>query len=511
MLKLDHLFSPSAVLQRGKAITIWGTGDEGRTVRVSLQGQTAEAAVQAGKWAVRMPPLVASAAEQLTVSDGETQLAIDGVAIGEVWIAGGQSNMEFPMRNLVEFGRLKRTSIPAIKLYGVPRISYEGQLEDDDFSEYRIWRPCTPEHLWFYSAVPFYFAVSLYEHYKVPIGIINCNVGGTRASSWAERSLLERCGGKVWLDDYEASIKGLDLEKYTADFKASPMNQVRFDDHSPARDKMWRGYSDLGLLLRQPALKRRFGKMGIPVFGPLDRNRPTSLYGTMVKTIAPFGNRGVIWYQGESDDLHADVYDETMGAVVDSWRELWQEELPFLMVQLAPYEGFMNFLAMNYVLLREKQDQLAHSKPGVYITNVMDAGMRHDIHPKQKKPVGERLALLARGKVYGEAIVCEAPEVLSAEIQDDRVIIHLANCGQGLRKYGPDLDALAVVADGHVLDRCRLQAAGNQMMVVHPAVRSASSVSVSYGRRNYCVCNIKNSAGIPVKPFSMDARRSPAQ
>ena len=187
MLKLDVLFSDNAILQRQKEICIWGIGEKGRTVTVVIQNKSASTEVVNGKWCVKLDSLETSESEELIVDDGYAKLIIRNIAVGEVWIAGGQSNMEFPLRNLREFHKIKNTDIPLIRLYGAPRTSYEGQLQDDDFSEYRIWRKCTPDNLWFYSAAPFYFAIQLYEKYKVPIGILNCNYGGTRAIAWADR------------------------------------------------------------------------------------------------------------------------------------------------------------------------------------------------------------------------------------------------------------------------------------------------------------------------------------
>jgi sialate O-acetylesterase len=242
----------------------------------------------------------------------------------------------------------------------------------------------------------------------------------------------------------------------------------------------------------------------IPVFGPLDRNAPSALFKYMVKPIAPYGVSGVIWYQGESDTAHADVYDQTMAAVIDSWRGLWQEDLPFLMVQLAPYEGLPGFPpAINYGPLRAQQDKVTRDRPLVYVTNVMDAGMRQDIHPKQKKEVGERLALLARGKVYQEPIVCEAPQVSACEKRDSKIIISLDNCGDGLQRMKPDIGALEVVAAGEHLRGCRVSVLKNQLLIRAKTLRTAGDITVRYGMRNYCQCNIKNSAGIPVKPFTI--------
>jgi sialate O-acetylesterase len=503
MLSLDLLFSESAVLQRDKKVCIWGLGDEGTTVSVSIQGRAAKAAVKEGKWEAWLPPLDASSSEELKVGDGSAEIVVKNVAVGEVWIAGGQSNMEFPMRALREFTKLKRTSLPSVRLYGVPRVSYEGQLRDDDFSEYRTWRPCTPEHLWFYSAVPFYFAAKLYEKYGIPVGILNCNFGGSRACAWADRAVLEKTKARVWIDDYEAAVKGLDIGEYTTRFKANPLYKTKEQDHSPFRDRMWRGFNGIEAARMRKRMRKMFRDMPMPVMGPLDPNRPSALYEHMLKPIAPYGARGVIWYQGEGDDAHPDVYDEAMGAVIDSWRGLWKDDLPFLTVQLAPYSGLGAFPANEYPLLRAMQEKLSKTKDKVYITNVMDAGMPEDIHPKAKKPVGERLALLAMGKVYGEDIVCEAPEVSFYERKGNRIVITFINCGEGLKRRKRDIDSLDVTVGGTVLPNYSMRLDGNRMALESDAFLFSRNTVVRYGMRNYCECNIVNGAGIPIKPFEI--------
>ncbi len=503
MLSLDLLFSEFAVLQREKEIAVWGTGEDGKEVTVSIQGNSAVATVENGKWEAVLPPLKASESEKMTVSDGTDTVIVSNVAVGEVWIAGGQSNMEFPLRNLREYGSISDTNIPLIRLYGVPRISYEGQLEDDDFSEYRIWRKCTPENLWFYSAAPFYFAIKLFEKYRVPIGILNCNYGGTRAIAWAEKSIVEKTAAKIWIDEYEESIKDLDMDEYTKSFKANPMNKTANSDHSKMRDKMWKGYSRLELFLKQRSMKKFFEKMPLPKMGPLDPNSPSALYNNMLKTIVPYGVQGVIWYQGESDENHADIYDVAMETVVDSWRRLWNEDIPFLMVQLAPYEGWLGMMAKDYMVLRAKQEKLSKTKNNVYITNVMDSGMRSDIHPKKKKQVGERLALLAMGKVYGDDILCEAPEVSSYEKSGSKVTVKFINCGEGLERRKRDIESLDVTVDGNEIKGCKIRLDKECMVINKAEFENAKNITVKYGMKNYCECNIKNSADIPVKPFEI--------
>lgn len=510
MLSIHPLFSRYAVLQRQKPIPIWGNGTPGAEVCVRLQGKTYQTTVREdGSWCIVTGPLETSFAEELTISDSRDTLCLQDLAVGEVWLAGGQSNMEFPMRNLREYKKLKQTFQPEIRLFGVPKVSYEGHLQEDDFSNYGFWRPCTPDNLWFYSAIPFYFACSLFEKYHAPVGILNCSFGGTRASAWADSELLKTSAAKLWVEEYEKETEKLDMKVYEKQFKSIKMFKTKSEDFAYFNNKNWRGYNRFELLFWRPLSKLMMPKL--PVVGPLDRNRPGACYTHMLKALAPYGIRGVLWYQGEADDVHPQVYDAAMEAVIQSWRTLWKEELPFLMMELAPFEGYGIFKAQNFALLRKKQEKIAASIPGVYLTNIMDAGSAMDIHPKEKKTAAERMTLLALGKIYGEPLLCDAPEALTASRKGDRIEIRFANSGSGLTWGKAEKNALRLTADGTAVKPQLLVAEGDQILVAAPKLRQAEEITISYGKENYCKCLLKNSAGIPAKPFTFTIHGRKAQ
>ena len=501
MLSIHPLFSRYAVLQRQKPVPIWGKGMPGTNICVKLQGKIYQTMVREdGSWYFETEPLDASFSEEMTVSDGKETLRLRDLAVGEVWLAGGQSNMEFPMRNLREYKKLKQTVQPAIRLFGVPKVSYEGHLQEDDFSNYGFWRPCTPDNLWFYSAIPFYFSCSLLEKYHVPVGILNCSFGGTRASAWADPEFLKTSAAKLWVEEYERDTRNLNIEDYEKQFKSIKMFRTKSEDFAYFNNKNWRGYNRFEIIFWRPLSQLMMPKL--PVVGPLDRNRPGACYNYMLKTLAPYGIRGVLWYQGEADDTHPEVYDAAMVAVIQSWRTLWNEDLPFLMMELAPFEGYGMFKAQNYVLLREKQEKVAVSVPGVYLTNVMDAGSAMDIHPKDKKVAAERLMLLALGKIYGEQVLCDAPEALTAAREGERVEVRFAHSGTGMIWGAGEENTLRLTVDGTAVKPRHLQAEGDRISIAAPEFWRAEKITISYGRENYCKCLLKNSAGIPAKPFA---------
>jgi sialate O-acetylesterase len=161
----------------------------------------------------------------------------------------------------------------------------------------------------------------------------------------------------------------------------------------------------------------------------------------MLKKIAPFPLRGFLWYQGESDDVRASVYGTVLKRLIECWRNLWDEKLPFLLVALAPFGRWVSATGERFPLLRQQQETISKTVEAVWLASSSDAGMEWDVHPKHKKPIGTRLALLARGHIYGEDILCDPPEFLKAYRQADGIRLLFANA-DGLHIKGGKINAL---------------------------------------------------------------------
>ncbi len=500
MLTIDRLFSSYLVLQRDKLVKVWGTGD-GEEVTVSVQGKSASALILDEKWQVTLPPLSASQAETLIVKIGAEQLKVENVAVGEVWIAGGQSNMEFPLKFDAEARKVIPTAKnPDIRFFDCPRIKFEGQEKEEDFSQFGLWRPLNPTNAPFYSAVGFYFAKQIYDQLQVPVGIIGCNWGGTSASTWLDESYLAGDESlRVYLDEYEAGIQSLDMLNYIKTEKASRKYWGR---------RVVRQFMNAALKKTAgPVLYPLFtaivqsGKKKLLTIGPRSENRPGGLFHTMLQKIVGYSTKGVIWYQGESDDVRAELYGKLFSAMIRCWRDAWQDELPFLFVQLAPYERWLGFTAGDFVGLREQQELVSKTVPGTWMASIMDAGSKLDIHPKQKRPVGERLALLARGKVYGEEILCDAPEVMDVKWESDRLVISFFHAGDGLYLKGDRMESMEILEDGQPVSLFRVIVSNDTVVLQSESFRTAKSLQIRFAWRNFAEVNLYNSAALPAKPF----------
>ena len=183
MLKTAMIFGDNMVLQQKKTFKIWGTGIPGKSILGTLKGEKLELIEgfieKDGNWVLSFPPLDAERNLELTITDGQDILSFNNIAIGEVWVAGGQSNMEYYLQfDAEKDGVLEGKMNPDIRFFDYPKVSYEGQLEEHDYSKFGFWRICSRDELPYFSAVGYYFAENLNDILNTPIGIIGCNWAG---------------------------------------------------------------------------------------------------------------------------------------------------------------------------------------------------------------------------------------------------------------------------------------------------------------------------------------------
>lgn len=505
MLTLAKLFQNGMTLQRQKPIRIWGSSDRAQNLSVSLNGEPLLSGVPVdGAFSLTLPPQEAMTDAELTITGTVDSLTLRNVDIGEVWIAGGQSNMEFLLRYDAEGKeQIQSADDPHLRFYDVGEYTFPGEKEQthkDNSEAWDRWMPFQPDTAEYFSAVGLYFAKQLRKAYDVPVAIVGCNWGGTTASAWTAESYLEADPAlRVYLDEYRAATNGMDMDEYIQKHTEA-LKFLDSPELTQAMRKVMYGNVSVWEYIKAIPLLLKIGKTGMPI-GPRNQNSPGCLYRSMVSRIAGFSCRGVIWYQGESDDRKADIYDKLFAAVIRCWRDAWQEELPFLFVQLAPFGTWLGGNGEKFPILRQKQALVSKTVPGTYMASIMDAGDNKDIHPKQKRPVGERLALLARSKIYGEDILCEAPEFATMEQGDGGLTLRFSNAGAGLSIKGKTLNALELTVDGKPLKRFAVKAQGDTLLIRSPRIRKDSAVKIAFAWTGYCEVNLYNSADLSAKPF----------
>ena len=488
------------VLQRQKPILIWGIAMPNELVTVRMRQREASAiADENGSWKVELPALEASSAETLTVSTSKERIELTDIAIGEVWIAGGQSNMEFWLRYEKHWEQ-EQTDYPELRFFDVPKIAYDGQDQDFDYSQMAVWRKAIGEERGFFSAVGYYFQKKVSLELGVPVGIIGCNWGGTASCSWMSAESVAKAA-PVWIECAKDAFSGIDMADYWEKQARNPENAAgdlfRCDFNQFMLPVTPEPREINAFLAERPPADPDLAAL------PPPQSIPGTLYEHMVKTIAPFPIRGVLWYQGESDDSggRGCHYADMLAALVRDWRGLWQDELPFLIVQLPSWESWFGFVNEGFHVIRQCQQEAADADANIHLCSISDAGERLDIHPKDKRVAGERLALLALGHIYGRDILCDPPRFKSASRNGDQIVLTFSNTGTGLHIEGGKIAALELSGgDGPVAYSAYID--GNAIVVIlHEYV---GKVTINFARTPWYLVNLYNSAGLPAIPFSVE-------
>lgn len=503
-LWIPEIFSEGMVLQCRKPIPVWGRGPDGGQVTISIGGQQKTAAVESGCWKVQLEPLQPATGLVLTVCCGEQERTIPDVAVGEVWVAGGQSNMEFQLQYDAEKDdTISSADDEYLRFFDVPKISYEGQEKDFTFNGKGFWRPFDPENAGWFSAVGAYFGCQIRKTQKVPVGIIGCNWGGTSASAWlSEKYLYSVPALSPYLDQYRQTLSVLDMELYRKYFRKKLENERTPQAQKVLATLMADTVSNEQALAFFASMTEEQKAMASLPVGPMHPNRPCGLYHTMLQTIVPYAVRGVIWYQGESDEVLPRQYAALFSQVIACWRDAWQEQLPFLFVQLAPFAHWLTNTGRAFPELRRQQEIVSRTVPRAWMASIMDSGQKDDIHPKHKRPAGERLALLARGKVYGEKeLLCEPPQAQSVDWHGDKVCIRFLHAGKGLHCAGETLAGMELLLDGNSVP-FNTEIEGDTVTLYAP-LQDAESVEVRYAWADYVKANLYSSAGLCAIPFCL--------
>jgi sialate O-acetylesterase len=468
-VRLHGLFTDHMVLQRGVAVPIWGWAEEGERVTVEFAGQTVTSTAREGKWMVRLTALQPGGPAELRVS-GHNTLTLRNVLVGEVWIASGQSNMEWPLRSSDNAeAAIADSAHPLVRLYTVPKLKANTPTNN----VHAAWQECQPSTTPGFSAVAYFFARDLQQALKVPVGIIHTSWGGSPAEVWMSEQVLRAN------PDYQRDI----LDAYAGQAE-------RFQEA-------------LAQFRKAQAEAKREGK-------PLSRQaprapwKPAELYHGMIAPLLPFAIRGAIWYQGESNAGRAWQYRTLFVDMIQNWRRDWgQGDFTFLAVQLAPFREIKAEPGdSDWAELREAQWLATQRLPKVGLAVITDVGDPKDIHPKWKEPVGARLALAARGIAYGENLVYSGPIYKSMERRGNQVFLSFHHVGRGLEARGGELKGFAIAGEDRKFVWAGAEIQGAQVVVSSPEV--PNPVAVRYGWADCPVVNLWNKDGLPASPFRTD-------
>ena len=265
-VRVPALFSDNLVLQQGKRVPVWGWAEDGEKITVSFRGKKVSTTAHAGKWMVKLPSQKAGGPDTLTI-EGKNKIELKNVLVGEVWVASGQSNMEWPMARSFEPEReIANSAHPNLRLFTVPKLRADAPVDDVKAS----WKECNADAVRNFSAVAYYFGRDLQKARGVPVGLIHTSWGGSPAEVWISKDVLESN------PRYQSEI----LDPY-------PAAQKRFQEETVRWEKEAEELKKQG---KQPTRNR-----------PGQPWKPNELYNGMIAPLIPYAIAGAIWYQGESN------------------------------------------------------------------------------------------------------------------------------------------------------------------------------------------------------------------
>lgn len=550
-LRVAAVFSDHMVLQRETPVAVFGAAPADGRVVVDLmddQGvtvaQTMAVAQAYGEheteapWLAILPALPASGPYTLRVSHETNRLEFADVMIGEVWLAGGQSNMELELHTS-EHGaeEIAAANDPLLRFYNTPKA---GRI-DESAEAASGWEPALAPQVAGMSAIAYHFGARLRAQLgaDVAVGIIDCYIGGTSITSWMSRAtLIGSDAGRPYVERYEAAIAGKTEEQMRAEANEW---QTVFDQWNNSVAAMKEAHPDI----TQPQIDAEIGPCPWPPpVTPFSERRVSAPYEAMVRRVAPYTLRGFLWYQGEEDEAQCESYRELLGLLIEEWRTLWNlggyaeptvgyqadagaDALPFIVVQLPQWiDGQVAARGedpRHWPVIRAAQLDASETLNDVLLVCTMDCGEFDNIHPLDKTTVGTRIADMALRGVYGRADVeAESPRVVGVAPAADRALDVTFTNARGLHWRGTTPDTMRAAAgatgaravgesgfeiagaDGVYVDAGAqiLPGDGERVTVRVEAPQVDSPTAVRYAWKSWGPAPLFNGAELPALPYA---------
>ena len=478
-IQLPSVLSDHAVLQRETPIRVWGWATPGARLTVSFHAQTLTATTNdLGEWTAWLMPEHAGGPYSLTVDGGphEGKKELRDVLVGDVWIASGQSNMQMPLRGFPPTAFVKNAdkeiaaaNNPMLRLLLVGRKSSDVPLQDLKGQ----WSQCTPETASEFSAVAYLFGREIAKEENVPIGLIDATWGGTPIDSWLS---LDTLGNNP------ALLSAFSNRASFADQQATLSAQIIAENAAAA------------------SAKAAGRPVPIHPWHPEESSwLPAGLYNGMIAPLTNESIKGFLWYQGETDSAPARAlhYSTLFPALIEDWRaQFRQGNLPFLFVQISSFRS----PGEDWGMVRDAQRRT------LFVANTamavsLDVGNPDNVHPADKQTVATRLALAARGLVYGESVAYASPLFREATTEPGAIRVWFDNAS-GLRSEKESIEDFEVAGPDHHFVPASATIQGETIVVSAPGLPDPRYVR--YGWSNVVQTWFYNSAGLPGSTFTSE-------
>lgn len=496
MLKVAPIFKEHMVLQREKTIRVWGTTDRTEPVELLFEEESYMTIPEQGVWSIGIPPMKAGGPYVMRISCAQEEILLNDVLVGEVWLAGGQSNMELELKDSDDgLTQAQKADDPSIRFFNVPKLSYES-ADFETIWEQADWKLAQGLECGCMSAVAFYFAVKLQKELRVPIGIIDCYWGGTSALCWLseervrKQPRLHACYKEYYdgiADQTEEMYDAL-MQAYEAEYSAWNGRVEQLRREKP--DISWEEINERAGLCPwpQPAGKK----------SPF---RPCGLHATMIQRVAPYTIRGFLYYQGEEDWSRSDFYCLLNTQVIRQWRHDFEDEtLDFYITQLPMYIAKGEEDDKNWCILRQQQEQTVLENDRTGMAVLIDCGEFDNIHPTDKKTPGERLALQALGKTYEAVEAYDNMYIDHLQKDGNRLLLTFRNTyGTIVLKPKDQLWGFEISEDGIQFYEAQGFVKGDTISLWSWQV--CNPFQVRYAWTNFGKANVYNHAQLPLAPF----------
>lgn len=502
---LPSIFGDRMVLQRDKPVKVWGWAQAGERVTVGFGDQSVAAQADAeGKWIATLPPMAASfEGRELTVAGRHNQIKLSDVLVGEVWVCGGQSNMEWTMRSTRDADiEIDSADYDAIRFISFPNIASPKPLADMPATDVTAWQKAVTGEVENCTGVGFYFAKRLHRRLKVPVGIIDNAWGGTTANHWCAMPTLEKIPemkaeiaafnaiAKAWVDGGgEAGAK----KRYEADlaaWEAEHGNSRRTSGRPNARN-----YTD-----------------------PRTGRQPAGMFNALVAPLSNYAIRGVLFYQGENNSFGESwkPFYATFPGLIADWRTNFGEpDLPFGIIQIA---GWSTRRSMTYDqnhhtnVIREIQHKVWQQTPNTGLIVTYDTNSSGNIHPGRKQPVGERSARWALAEVYNvkqprsnTPIEWRGPVYEGYKIAGDKIVVTFGKeTARGLRLNKDLVAGFYIAGKDKVFHHAQASVNATDASVTVWAEAVSEPAAVRYAISNLPMGTLMNGRELPAYPFRTD-------
>ena len=482
-VQLPEVISNNMVLQKGIPLPIWGWASGGEEVTVTLGEATVTTTAGGdGKWKVTLPAIKTAGGPHEMVVKGKNEIKISNILVGEVWAGSGQSNMQWSVNaSLNAPAEIANANFPKIRLFMVPLVP-SGTPSEHVAAQ---WVECSPATVGGSSAVLYFFGREIHQKLDMPVGLITTAWGGTRIQPWIPpqgySDIPELDGEKKemlgMLNGYADA-----LGKYSESLKAYSEAYAEVKPGEPV-----------------PAVPST-----VPVH-PLNNNyQHTGLYNGMIHPLVPFGIRGFLWYQGESNNGQGMHYFQMKKGLIEGWRAVWNQEgnrdFPFLFAQLAPYNYGGDPTRLAGIWEAQTATLSVKNTGMAVLTDITTLG---DIHPPNKQEVGRRLSLWALSNSYGmPGIVYSGPLYKSMKADGDKAVITFDHAAGLKSRDGKELSWWSIAGADKKFVPAKATISGETVVVSAEGV--TQPVAVRFGWHQLAEPNLNNGADLPASPFRTD-------